>query len=177
MRDLPKDSGKYLSALRSIHSFDFVSLKIEPISTEEFHTCFSAFRKTLTHLSLSCFVTSFSMFVTLVDYFPNITVLQLATLDGVKPDEGPVPPLSRPLRGKIIVRDFHYNRLEFINRLAGLDLEYEELVVSSRFNFMRTKFLQSTLQLSASTVKYLRLTFGAGCEHPYRTPSVLRALT
>jgi len=175
MRNLPKNSGGYLSALHNIRSLTLGTIRIERISEEGFHTCFSAFRETLTDLTLELFTTSFSMFVTLVDYFPNITTLRLSAFTLI-PNEGPVPPLSRPLRGKLHVRQSDSRCLEFVNRLAKLDLEYEGLVFESPVA-VEAKFLETILRISASTVKYLRLDSAIRREHPYRTSFSPRALT
>ena len=171
MRNLPKDSGEYLSALHNIHSLELINIKIEHIREQEFHTCFSAFRATLTHLTLGLFVTSFSAFVTLVDYFPSITTLRLGAF-AVEPDGGPVQRLSRPLRGRICFVHLHAysNCAEFLNRFAKLDLEYEELALEPPFT-VKTSLLGSILQLGASTVKYLRLTAELERGYPYNTVS------
>ena len=163
MGDLPRDSGEYLSALRNLRSLALFVTRTEHISDDQFHTCFSAFRETLTHLSLESFLTSFSAFVTLVDYFPNITSLQLRSFK-VRPDEKPVPSLSRPLQGKIHLRPFRSHHLWFYDRLAKLDLAYDELRIdtSSLPPSSEARFLESTLQISASTVKILRLTGESG---------------
>jgi len=159
MRDLPQDSGEYLSALHNIHSLTLYRIRVEHINEEGFRTCFSAFRETLTYLSLGTFITSFSAFVALVGYFPNIRTLQLR-LFGLEPDEGPVPTLSRPLRGGVHVECAQDNSLEFYNRFAKLDQEYEELVINTAplTAPAKTKFLQTALQISTATVKFLKLT-------------------
>ena len=177
MRKLQKVSGEFLSALHNIHSLGFINIGIEPISEQEFRTCFSAFREILTNLTLDEFTTSFSAFVTLVDYFPNITTLRLGTFT-VEPDLGPVPRLSRPLRGRICLLHLRFRPgcAEFLNRLAGLDLEHEELALEPPFN-VDTRLLESILQLGASTVKYLRLTAQFQREQPYDTSSLPRLLT
>lgn len=170
MRDLARDSGEYFSALRNIHSLTLGNIRFEHISEEQFRTCFSAFRESLTRLSLETVTTSIGAFVTLVDYFPNIADLQLCSLV-LEHDEEPVPPLSRPFRGKLRVSCFQHDRLEFFDRFAKLDLEYEELVVVSLDSFafstheMR-EFLESALQMSTNTVKILRLITEPKCEHP-----------
>jgi hypothetical protein len=128
---------------------------VEHIDGDQFRTGFSAFRKTLTSLSLDTFATSFSAFVNLVDYFPNVTTLQSFS-PVLEPDEGPAPSLSRPLRGKLYV--YETNCFEFLDRLAKLDLEYEELVFDAPYIFTDARFLESALQISTSTVKILRLT-------------------
>jgi len=159
MENLPQDSGEYLSALPNIRTLKLYHIRIERISEEGFRTCFSAFRETLTALSLGTFDTSFSAFVTLVDYFPNITSLELGSIV-LEPDEEPAPVLSRPLRGKVHVWGAHASRLEFLGRFVKLELEYDELVLDSFSHLMETAFLERALQISASTVKFLRLAVG-----------------
>ena len=159
MRDLAQDSGGYLSALRNLRSLNLHGARIECIGEEEFRICFSAFRETLTTLILENFHTSFSAFVTLVDYFPNITSLALRSLR-LGPDKEPVPSLSRPFRGKIRIHDYQADHLEFFNRFAGLDPEYEEVTIGTCYRPMETKLLESILRMSTSTVKFLRLAGG-----------------
>ena len=92
MRDLLQDSGEYLSVLKKLHSLTLSNVVVEHIG-EELRTCFSAFRETLTYLSLATSATSFSAFVTLTDYFPNIATLELRPF-ALKSDEGPIQSLS-----------------------------------------------------------------------------------
>ena len=167
MKDLAQDSGKYLSALRNLHSLKLYNIRLEHISGDKFRTYFSAFRETLTSLSLENFATSFSAFVTLVDYFPNVTTLQLRLVEP-EPDEGPVPSLSRPLQGKLHVHEVHVNYLKFFNQFAQLELEYEELVIDTSLSTPAgTLFVESALRISPSTVKSLRLTMAdLECGYP-----------
>ena len=157
-QSLLQDHGEYLPALHNLHSLAFANTRVEHIPQYQFHTCFSAFRGTLTYLSLDVFATSFSAFVTLVDYFPNIRSLQLGVFM-LGPDETPVPSLSRPLRGKLRFNLLQSGPLEFFNRFAMLDLEYEELMIES-FGYVDPSFLESALQMSTGTVKSLRITCG-----------------
>jgi len=173
--DFPKEPGEYISALHNIHSLQLVNIRINPLS-KELQTCLSAFRETLTNLAILYFVTSFSAFVSLIDYFPNITALQLGMF-GLNPDEGPVQLLSRPLRGKIRIRPPHPDRSEFIDRLAKLDQEYEELVIDAATVPLDTAILGCILQFSAGTVKYLRLLGRLEREYSLHTPSSLNVLT
>lgn len=156
IRDLTRDSGEYLSGLRNLRSLTLSNVRLEHIGEDGFRTCFSAFRETLTDLFLENFATSFSAFATLVDYFPNIRTLRLH-LSVLEPDGRPAPSLSRPLRGKIHFDCVQDDSFEFSNQFSKLDLEYEELVVASSIRFVETRYLQSALQISASTVKVLRL--------------------
>ena len=154
MRSLAACSGKHFPALCNLHSPTLFTIRIERIS-EEFHICFSAFRETLTYLSLDTFTTSFNAFVALVDYFPNITTFNCVCSRGG--DGGPIPPLSRPFRGKLRVSQIEANDLGFFNRFAMLDSGYEVLIIHHP-HFLETNFLESALQISTRTTKFLRLT-------------------
>ena len=163
IRNLPKDSIRYLSALRNVRSLSLVGIRIGHATVD----CFSAFRDTLTDLSFNHFDTSFSAFVTLVDSFPNLTNLWLG-LFVVKPDEEPVPVLSLPLRGRIHLKCFENNSEEFFDRLAELDPEYEELVLESEV-YVEAGLVESILRLGASTVEYLRVAAEFDREHLHKT--------
>ena len=168
MRHLPHDSGEYLSALHNLRSLTLYNTWVEHIGEEGFYTCFSAFRETLTFLSLDTFAMSFSAFVTLVDYFPNITTLELDP-PVLEPDERPVPSLSRPLRGKLLVHEVQTRHLEFFNQFAELGLEYEELVINSP-SVIEPEFLKGALEISTGTVKFLRLAAELHCEWALPAP-------
>ena len=171
IRDLAQESGEYLSALCNIRSLTLSNIQIEHINEDQFRICFSAFRETLTYLSLETVATSIGAFVALVDYFPNITTLRLRSFV-LEPDEGPVPSSPRPFRGKLHVCCSQNDRLEFFDQFAKLDLEYEELVIDpfALFTHEKTKFLESAFQISASTVKFLRLVNEIECEQPSPIP-------
>ena len=157
MRDLAQHSGRYLPALRNLRRLRFSNIVIEHINEESFRVCFSAFRETLTCLFLDIFTTSFSAFVTLVDYFPNLTTLRLHRFQ-LEPEEGPAPSLSRPFRGKLHVHA-QAGSLELLNRLAKLNPQYEELEIDHSFAVtLHTPFLEAALQINPGTVKILRLT-------------------
>ena len=155
MGHLAQDTREYFPALRNLRSLTFAHIGITHAKEAEFHARFSAFHETLTSLILGTITTSFGAFVTLVNYFPNITTLQLGSV-ALEADEGPIPSLSRPLRGRIHFHDVQANRLEFLDRFAKLDLEYEELVIGSR-SLMWMRSLESVLRISTRTVRFLRL--------------------
>jgi len=155
-RRLPRHHGGYLPSIHNAHSLTLSHVRAEKIPQDQFFTCFSALRETITHLSLEIFVMSFSAFVALVDHFPNIRSLQLSLVVPER-DEGPVPSLSRPLRGKLRVRAVQAYISEFFGRFTELDLEYEELVIESSSFFVHPVFLKSALLISTSTVKFLRI--------------------
>ncbi|KAF9783198.1 hypothetical protein BJ322DRAFT_140781 [Thelephora terrestris] len=153
MWNLPRDSGEYLSGLHNVRSLTLRNITIEDIGEESFDECFSAFRETLTELSLELFAMSFDAFVTVVDYFPNLTTLRLGSFALRCEELWPAPSLSRPLRGKICI---HNPNLIFVAQLAELDLEYDSLVIESSLGGVGGA-VESALQVSASTVRYLRL--------------------
>lgn len=161
MRDLPQDAGEYLSALRNIRNLSLCDFTIEYIGEEVFHTCFSVFRETLSQLSLFRVAMSLNMFVTLVGYFPNITRLRLGP-SKLQLDEGPVPSLPQPLRGEICLYNIDFDSRRFIDRMAGLDMKYDTLIVKSSYSAA----LVSILQLSPNTIKYLSLEIALGREQP-----------
>ena len=158
----PRVPVKLLSDLRNVHHLTLTRVEVELIDENRFPTCFSAFRETLTYLSIDHFLASFNAFVTLVDYFPNITTLRLLSFIP-RPNEGPVPLLSRPLRGKFYVEDQN-SYPEFFSRFTQLDLEYEELLLASLGHSMKPEFLESALQTGTRTVKILRITADPHCE-------------
>ena len=164
VRNLLKDCGEFLPALRNIHRLVLLKINIEHLGDEELHAYFSAFRETLTTLVLQFSTTSFSTFVALVNYFPNITSLRVGRL-ALKLDEGPVPTLSKSFGGKIWVHCSVPSGCELLDRLAMLDLEYDELIVETS-NDVTTDVLESVLRVSAGTVRYLRLTAPLGGKHP-----------
>ena len=165
MRDLAQNAGGYLSDLRNIHTLTLSHIAVEHIGEGEFHTCFSAFRETLTHISFDSFTTSFSAFITLVGYFPNVTALHLRSFI-LKPDDGPVPPLSRPLQGKLHLYDVSPGNLMFFSRFAKLDLEYEELSIHVLPTLTGNGLVECALRIAPSTVKFLRLGPGLNCKWP-----------
>ena len=79
-------------------------------------------------LTLSSSSKTSSMFLTLVGYFPNITLRSDSST--ILPGAGQVPPLSRPLRGKICICYPHWAAYwGFVDQLAEFDQEYDELAI------------------------------------------------
>jgi len=159
MRSLSQDHGEYLPALCNLRGLLFFLAEVQLVGEGQFQPCFSAFRGTLTYLFIDYISASFDALVSLVDYFPNLRALELR-LYGLGPGEGLVPSLSRPLRGKLHVHSSLGNPSEFLSRFAKLDLDYEVLVIepSTSGYFGGPTFLESALQISPNTVKYLTMT-------------------
>ena len=166
IRDLPGDAGKYFPALRNLCDLTLSNIEVKHISEEDFCGCFSAFRETLTRLSLVAVATSFSAFTALVGYFPNVTTLQIESV--VLRDEGSAPSLSRPLRGTVYLH-LKVNSPKFLDQFAKLDLEYEELIIDTFLYGFEVKSVESALRISTSTVKFLRLIAELECERSLPT--------
>ena len=164
IQDLARESNEYLSALRNLRSLTLRNARIEHIHEDLFHISFSAFRVTLTHLSLETFSTSFSALISFIVSFPNITSLKLDPTSVLVPDEGPVPLLSRPLRGKLHLSGTQHDCLEFFNRFAEVVLGYEELVIDRHSMVTGAVFAESALRTSLRAIKILRLTAEPICK-------------
>ena len=162
MRYLLRDSANYFSALPNLHNLTLCYIRVENIDEAKFHACFSTFRETLTSLTLENVTTSFRAFVALIDYFPNITTLRLDSFE-LQPGEEPVPSLSRPLRGKLYLRDIKDHRSKFYNQFVKMDLEYEELAIDfAHCHYM--EFMGMPLRISTNTVESLRFTGEIECK-------------
>ena len=93
-------------------------------------------------------------FIALVDYFPNLRNLELLSLSF---EDGNInsPPLSRPLRGKL---HFYLSEEEYLialsNWFAGLEVEYEELVVD--VGYVSGTYSQRIVAACQKTLKCLK---------------------
>ena len=118
------DLGDYLPSLHNLKSLVLSSLNLESGSPKVEN--FSAFRLTLSSLSIwRCYVST-GAFIILVNYFPNLVDLQLRSPLPVE-DYKPVPPLLRPLRGRLSAEGFNDHTLLLLNHLSNLPPELDEL--------------------------------------------------
>jgi len=170
MQDLSQDHGEYLPAVCNVRGLSLYRARAEYINQAQFHACFSAFRGTITFLSIEWIVMSFDAFVALVDYFPDLRTLVLRNFE-LEPDKGPVPSLSRPLRGTLCVHSSLSSPSKLLSRFAKLDLEYEVLLIDSSNHFRDPVFLGAALQISPNTVKILKMTDKLQSEWPLPTSS------
>jgi hypothetical protein len=90
---------------------------------------FSAFRHTLEHISLSHGVVTIGGLITLINYIPNLTELELDTFGYHSGGFGPLPLLSRPLERLSVTGSTTYN-LDLFDRLSGLGFSADEVEVS-----------------------------------------------
>ena len=119
--------GDYLPSFRNLETLVLASTDLPSGVSQQIEN-FSAFRHTLSSLSLwSCYVSSGAV-ITLVNYFPNLIDLQLrAPMHRV--DYKPSPPLLRPLRGRLCVQKFKIYDLPVLDRLSDLPPELDELII------------------------------------------------
>jgi len=90
---------------------------------------FSAFRHTLSSLTLHTLILTWSTFVAVADYFPHVRDLEVSRpIWGI--DYEQAPPLSRPLRGRLSIDMSSSFALQiFTDRFSGLEVEYDELLI------------------------------------------------
>ncbi|KAF9648099.1 hypothetical protein BDM02DRAFT_2349858 [Thelephora ganbajun] len=114
----------YLPSFFQLQQLIFERMSIETAICEHLQW-FSAFQHALSSLSLVRVSITWSAFVALVGYFPNLRDLVIFETS-FQVDDQPIPPLPHALRGKLSVS---FGRaMEFpIDRFVGLKLEYEEL--------------------------------------------------
>ncbi|KAF9643053.1 hypothetical protein BDM02DRAFT_1758401 [Thelephora ganbajun] len=114
----------YLPSFFQLQQLAFSFTNIKPTICKHLEW-FSAFQHTLLSLSLTQVSITWSVFVTLIGYFPNLRGLGIFETS-LRVDDQPVPPLPRALRGRLSVSFKDVTRFP-VDQLIGLKLEYEEL--------------------------------------------------
>lgn len=118
---------------------------------------FSTFRHSLSQLSLSYCDITISAFVTLINYFPNLSRVDLHRLLHVV-DGKPAPPLSRRLLGQLHISGVYVGDFGsgFLDRLSELGLTFDEIVFTEpRSVCART--VERVVDAVGVSVKRLRL--------------------
>ena len=154
------DLRDYLPSFYQLRRLAFCFVDIEPIIPD--HTnLFFAFQHTLSSLSLVRVSITWNGFVTLLGYFPNLKSLEIHEVS-FDVDTRPAPHLPRALRGRLFVRGVMERDPEsFIDRFAGLKLEYEELVITGDYD-------QRLVAPVEGSLKRLRIT-RCNCTFPHHT--------
>lgn len=120
---------RYMYALGRLKSLGLSSMFLGPEVPQQIEL-FSAFQHTLTSLFLAgCYVTSNAL-ITIINYFPGLTDLELQSLT-YEAYGLPAPPLSRPLRGKLLIRECTTQCWALFNKLSNPPPELDELCLSS----------------------------------------------
>jgi hypothetical protein len=127
------DLRGYLPSFYRLRRLTFGVVDVEPIIPDRANLFF-AFQHTLLSLSLVRVSITWNGFVTLLGYFPNINNLVVRDVS-FDVDNRPTPHLPRALRGRLLVCCTKERDPEpFIDRFAGLKLEYEELVIMGDYD-------------------------------------------
>ncbi|KAF9647254.1 hypothetical protein BDM02DRAFT_3117393 [Thelephora ganbajun] len=124
---------------------------------------FSAFQHTLSSLYLGRVSITWSAFVALVGYFPNLRDLSIFRTS-FQVDDRPVPPLPHALRGKLSIISRGVMECP-VDRLVGLKMEYEEF-------WMRGRYETRVIAAVERTLKHLKI----GQFYPESTLSLSRCL-
>ena len=143
------DLGDYLPSFLQLQRLAFGLVDIQPIISDNLNLFF-AFKHSLSSLLLLQISTTWNGFVTLLAYFPNIRNLQVR---GVlfEVDDSPAPHLPHALRGRLFIRCVQERDPEaFIDRFAGLKLEYEKLVIMGDYD-------QRLVAAVEDNLEYLRI--------------------
>ena len=133
-------------------SLSFIHL---PSSISQQVDTFSAFRHTLSRLSLDdCKITTNAL-GTLLDYFPNLNRLDLSRIRH-EVDAELAPPVSCPLVGRLCVSDLYWDNMGFFDQLSGLGLVFEEIIFND-CPFARPRFIGRVFSTVGVSAKRLRL--------------------
>ena len=89
---------------------------------------FSAFRHTLSRLSLNSCDFTISTLVSLIDYFPNLNRLDLTRPLSCVNDK-PVRPVSRPLLRQLHISEAYEGGFSILDQLSEVGLAFDEIVV------------------------------------------------
>ena len=150
----------YLPSFHNLESLVLSSMDLQSDIPQQVEN-FAAFRLTLSSLSLwDCYLSPCAL-ITIVNCFPDIVDLQLRALMHTE-DHEPIPPLSRPLRGKFSVLAFRSHDLPVLNRLSDLPPELDELVIDGSAQVAIGH--DHIVATYAGSVKRLRLLRGFECK-------------
>ena len=134
-REYPKGSIKqvhlslhdYLPSFRCLSHFT-LSFARTPLRLQQVQK-FSAFRYTLSEITLARCVVTKSSLVTLINYFPDLTSFDLRGLEYHK-EHGQTPPLVRHHFRKLFANVWGEGSLGLVDELSKLGLRFEEVVIS-----------------------------------------------
>ncbi|KAF9645177.1 hypothetical protein BDM02DRAFT_3120599 [Thelephora ganbajun] len=133
----------YLPSFFQLQRLILCLTNIEPTICDHLEW-FSAFQHTLSSLLLARVSVTWSAFVALVGYFPNLRDLDIFEAS-FQVDGRPIPPLPRALRGKLSM--ISRRVMEFpIDRFVGLKLEYEELGMHGTYETSLVTAVEGTLK-------------------------------
>jgi len=127
---------------------------------------YTAFQHTISYLSLQCCTATTNGLVTLVNYFPNLTHLDLFDL-GHLVDVQPIPPFSRPLEKLSVTEFYDDGGLDLLDQLMALYPQCEEVAVRMNW-FPCPSLAQRVVDGVWASVK--RLNLGSCLEGAFSVP-------
>ena len=151
------DLRAYLPSFSRLQRLDFGYVDIEPTILD--HANLFTFQHALSSLLLVRVSITWTGFVTLLGYFPNLMNLKVREVS-FGADICPPPHLPCALRGRLLVRCVkERDPVPFIDQFVGQKLEYEELVVMGDYDKRLVAAVEDNL-------KDLRIT-RCNCMLPY----------
>ena len=118
---------RYLPLLPRLQSLGLNSIFLGPDVPQKIGL-FSAFQQTLSSLSLAYCRTTSNALITIINYFPLLLNLDLQAL-AYEEDRVPVPQLSRPLRGRLVITDCGAHDQALFDKLSNPSPELDELIL------------------------------------------------
>ena len=143
----------YLPSFRRLQTITLFHISVAPDLSERMEM-FSSCQSVLSSLILCAISLPWRSFIALIDYFPNLRNLELESLSFADDNTNPSP-LSRPPRGKLC---FHLCQEDYLvafsDWFAGLDVEYDELVVD--VGYVTGRYSQRIVTTCEGSLKRLK---------------------
>jgi len=122
LHDALRDYLPSFHQLRCLKLFAYTTLLPQQIET------FSPFQHTLSHVTLSIGSVTIRALITLINYFPNLVSLCFSG-NRCDKEDGPFPPLSRPLFKDLLVSECCADVPELFDDLSELGLRFDKIVI------------------------------------------------
>ena len=145
----------YLPSFRRLQHLTLSSMHI-PSDISRQIEIFSAFRHSLSRLSLHYCTVTISALVALINYFPSLNRLDLRHITH-EADGKPAFPLCRPLIRKLHISSFRDRGLGILDQLSELGLVPEELIIMGWSAKTALHILSRIVDSLGVNVKRLRL--------------------
>ena len=138
---------------KSLHRLQHLTLRDIARIESKTPNLFLAFQHTLSSLFLDHVSLTRSVFIGLVDCFPNLRELHFSK-SSFKMDHFLVPPFSKPPRGKLCLSSLSATDFGALSRgIAGLDLEYDKLEILNIFDTCHVQHIVSACKKNLTHLK------------------------
>ena len=145
-----------LPSFRRLQHLSLSSMHIPSSDISQQIKIFSAFRHSLSHLSLQHCTVTIRALVALINFFPGLDRLDLCSITH-EADGKPASPLCRPLIRKFHISSFDNPDLEILDQLSELGLVFEELIVGGWSSKIGLYTLSRIVNSLGANVKCFRL--------------------